>query len=95
MTTMAQCFVATIKDIKKLQHNKLSCNVMLNGWQKTKHFSCKQQMKEKKVQWREKNAYLQVVAHKNHCNGHDDDLVATKIHCNAHDDNPIATKNRL
>jgi hypothetical protein len=39
----------------------------------------------KKVQWREKNAYLQVVTHDNHCNSHDDDLVATKIHHNAHD----------
>ncbi len=35
---MALCFVATIKDIKKLQHNKLTRNVMLSGWQKTKTF---------------------------------------------------------
>jgi hypothetical protein len=53
------------------------------------------QKKKKKVQWREKNVYLEAIACDDHCNGHDDNLVATKNHHNAHDDNPTTTKNRL
>ncbi len=93
MMVMPVCFATTIKDIKKLQHNKLSHNVMASGWQKEKTFFMQIINERKKGSMeRKKNAYLQAIACDNHCNGHDDDLVATKNHCNAHDDNPTTTK---